>query len=221
MKASRKLHRAQQPQSLLDYVRQFLTPQDLKQARQAVPARRSQPRWDLQPLLIITLVLLQNRGFLPSVNREHYHDLGKLMFGFTVFYAYIAFSQFFLIYYADIPETTVWFYYRFEDNWIYLAYMLLFGRFIVPFVLLLKQSSKSNLNLLYPVSILIIFLHFVEIYWIVMPIMHEHGFSVHWLDIATVLGLSGLLIGLFFSKFKQYSMVPKNDPRLLESLNKH
>lgn len=171
---------------------------------------------------ILIILYLRKQGLLTNtIKMPHYEDLGKLLFGFTVFYAYIAFSQFMLYYYANIPEHTMWYYDRLQGSWETITYMLLFGRFVIPFVLLLGLWAKSNLKMLAGLSILIVVMHFIEVFWIVMPILHEPGVSVHWIDIAMLLAFAGLFFGLFFRKFGSNSMVPKNDPLLAESLNKH
>lgn len=173
-------------------------------------------------LVMLVVLYLFHKGLLThTINKAHIHDLGAFLFGFTVFYAYIAFSQFLLIYYADIPEETLWYYYRFEGSWIFLAYLFLIGRFAIPFVLLVGKKAKTNYKLLTAVSIWIIVLQFLEMFWIVMPILHEGSFSIHWLDFTLLLAFSGLSAGLFFRQFGKHSMIPKNDPLLTESLNKH
>lgn len=173
-------------------------------------------------IAILVCLYLRKQGLLRNTIRlPHFEDLGKLLFGFTVFYAYIAFSQFMLYYYANIPEHTMWYYNRLQGSWETITWMLLFGRFVIPFILLLGLWAKSNLKLLASLSVLIVVMHFIEVFWIVTPALHEAGISVHWLDITLLLAFAGLFFGLFFQKFKSNSMVPKNDPLLAESLNKH
>ncbi|MDI6402228.1 hypothetical protein QLX67_09490 [Balneolaceae bacterium ANBcel3] len=172
-------------------------------------------------IVIITLFLIKKTAFSKIINQAHIHDLGALLFGFTVFYAYIAFSQFLLIYYANIPEETLWYYYRFEGSWIYLAYLFLIGRFVLPFILLLNKRAKSNHALLTGVSIWILFLNFLEMFWIIIPILHKGAISVHWLDVASFVGFLCLSIGFFFYLLAQNSLIPKKDPLLAESLKKH
>ncbi|MEX0680219.1 MAG: hypothetical protein WD097_02470 [Balneolales bacterium] len=173
-------------------------------------------------LVILVLLYLFRQGLLTrTIKKTHIHDLGALLFGFTVFYAYIAFSQFLLIYYANLPEETLWFDHRFEGSWIILAYLFLFGRFVIPFALLLGKKAKSHYKLLAVISILIIVLQFLEMFWIVMPILHTGGISMHWLDITLFIAFFCIFAGLFFRTFGKHSMIPKNDPLLAESLNKH
>ncbi len=175
----------------------------------------------LAAVLVVILYLFSKGLLTNTINKSHIQDLGGLLFGFTVFYAYIAFSQFLLIYYANLPKETLWFYYRFEGSWIVLAWLFLIGRFVLPFVLLLGKKAKTNYRLLMGVSVWILLLQFLEMFWIVMPILHEGAFSFHWLDITLLLAFFGISAGLFFRQFAKHSMVPKNDPLLIESLNKH
>jgi len=176
----------------------------------------------LFPILILIVFWLHKNDILKNtIGKAHIYDLGAWFFGFTVFYAYIAFSQFLLIYYANIPEETLWFYHRLEGSWEIVTIALLFGRFVLPFFLLLNRDTKHNQKILVFTSILIIVMHFVEIYWIVMPILSHSGVDISWIDFATFIGLGGIFMGLFFQKFKKNNMVPINDPQLSASMNKH
>ena len=173
------------------------------------------------PMMILITFWLHNKGMLKNtITQSHIFDMGAWFFGFTVFYAYIAFSQFLLQYYANIPEETLWFYFRLEGSWAYITYTLLIGRFVIPFVLLLGRDRKHNKTLLKSTSILIIVLHFLEIHWIVMPVLHDVNFAFSWLDITTLVGLGGIFMGLFFSTFKKNNIVPTSHPTLADSLSK-
>lgn len=172
--------------------------------------------------MILIVIFLWKKGLLTNtIQKGHIYDLGVQMFGFTVFYAYIAFSQFLLIYYANIPEETVWYLERLNGGYEYLAYFYLFGRFVIPFIVLLPKWTKSNLKIVGTISALILFSHLVELYWIVMPVLHHHGLYFDWMTITTFFGLGGIFLGLFFHQFKKNRMVPINDPKLADSLDKH
>lgn len=172
--------------------------------------------------LILIIMYLWKKGILTNtIQKGHIYDLGVQMFGFTVFYAYIAFSQFLLIYYANIPEETLWFLERLNGGYEYLAYFYMFGRFVIPFVVLLSKRAKSNYKIVTSMSVLILVSHLVELYWIVMPVLNHHSFHLNWMTITSFIGLGGIFFGLFFYRFKQNKMVPINDPKLAESLNKH
>lgn len=173
-------------------------------------------------MLILVVFFLWKKGILKNtIQKSHIYDLGVQLFAFTVFYAYIAFSQFLLIYYGAIPEETLWYLHRLEGGYEALAYFYLFGRFVIPFIVLLNKDTKTNYKVILSVSILVVATHFVELYWIAMPVLHEHGIHFNWMDITTFLGLGGIFFGLFFHRFKQHKMVPVNDPKLIKSLRKH
>lgn len=175
----------------------------------------------LFPILILMVFWMHKKGILENtIQKSHIFDLGAWFFGFTVFYAYIAFSQFLLIYYANIPEETIWFYDRLEGSWAYISYGLIICRFAIPFIVLMNRDMKHNTKILMFVSFLVIFMHIAEIYWIIMPTLHHHGIALSWLDFATLIGLGGIFMGLFFQRFKKHKLVPVNDPKLAESLHK-
>lgn len=172
-------------------------------------------------VLILMVMFLWKRGLLKNtIKKAHVFDLGIQLFGFTIFYAYIAFAQFLLIYYGNLPEETSWFLERLNGGYQYLAYFFLFGRFVIPFVVLLGKRAKSNYKVVTSIAILILTSHLVELYWIVMPALNKHGFHFNWMTITSFLGLGGIFFGLFFRRFKTNKMVPINDPLLAESLNK-
>lgn len=176
----------------------------------------------LFPVIILLVFWLNKNDVLNNtISKSHIYDLGAWLFGFTIFYAYIAFSQFLLIYYANIPEETLWFYHRLEGSWEFFTFSLLIGRFILPFILLLNRDTKHSRKILGFVAVLVLTMHFIELHWIVMPVLHHHGMELSWLDITTFLGLGGIFMGLFFTKFKKHNIVPVNDPQLADSLDKH
>ncbi len=176
------------------------------------------------PVMILLVFFLQRQGMLKNtIGKAHIYDLGAWFFAFTVFYAYIAFSQFLLIYYANLPEETLWFYHRLEGGFEYIAYGLLIFRFALPFLILLNREAKHNRTILGVISAIVLVIHFLEIYWIVMPANHygdAHGLHFSWIDIAAFLGLGGIFFGMFFNKFKKESIVPQNDPKMEECLSK-
>lgn len=173
------------------------------------------------PVMILLVLFLHGRGILKNtIQKVHIYDLGAWFFAFTIFYAYIAFCQFLLIYYANLPEEALWYYHRLEGSWKYIAYSLILFRFVVPFIVLLNREAKHNIKVLTATSILVVVVHFAEVYWITMPVVSEHGIHFSWMDIAALLGLGGIFFGLFFNRFKKHNMIPVNDPKLDESLSK-
>lgn len=168
---------------------------------------------------LLILVALREKGVLrSSVNLEHYHDLGKWMFALTIFWAYIAFSQYLLIWYANIPEETVWFMNRFEGTWSWVSALLLFGHFIFPFLVLVFRSSKRNLKVLTWMAIWFLVIQYIDFYWQVMPTFHKQGFVLHWLDLACLVAPASALALLFWSRMRAHALMPIGDPRFEQSL---
>ena len=171
-------------------------------------------------LFALVLMWLQSQGHLvKSVTIEHYHDIGKMMFAFTVFWAYIAFSQFMLIWYANVPEETFWYKLRFTGEWTYLSAVLLFGNFVLPFAGLLSRHIKRNKKTLGFWAVWILVVHWLDIYWLVMPALHTEEIPFHWLDLTCWIGVFGVfLAGTAFAAKKNVHLVPIKDPRLQKSL---
>jgi len=169
--------------------------------------------------LIVVLVALQGTGLLHNVlNTEHYHDMGKLLFAFTVFWTYIGFSQYFLIWYANIPEETVWYKHRMEGTWSALSVFLAVGHFFVPFFFLMSRTVKRRKGLLLAGAVWMLGMHFLDLYWCVMPVLQHHGFHVTVLDFTTFLGIGGLFVSAFSWLLVRRALIPVKDPRLPESL---
>ena len=127
-------------------------------------------------VMSLTLLILRKNGFLKDiVNVEHYHDLGKLLYGFNIFWAYIAFSQYFLIWYANIPEETEFFMHHFHGGWKYVAILLSVGHFGIPFILCMSRHVKRNLTTHGIMAGWLLIMHFVDIYWLIKPMGDHHG----------------------------------------------
>ncbi len=170
-------------------------------------------------LIVLTCKWLQSHGYLKPVNEEHYHLMGKFLFAFTVFWAYIGFSQYMLITYANIPEETIYFRVRNTGSWNYLSMSLVFGRFFFMFVPLLFQGLKKTRGIIFCAS-WILFMQFLDMFIIIMPELNPDGFSFAALLAAVFawLAIAGIL-GLFFLKhLGQGCVFPTKDPRLAESL---
>jgi len=173
-------------------------------------------------LILVTLGLRSSGPLSGAVTIEHFHDLGKLMFGFLVFWAYIGFSQFMLIWYAALPEETTFFHNRWgHAPWATVSIGLVVGHFVVPFFWTISRNFKRNLNLLYVGALIILVMHVVDIYWLVMPNFRlgQDGFAFHWLDVACLLAVGGTYGTFVFLLMKRHSLVPVGDPRLERSLH--
>ncbi|MBS0196365.1 MAG: hypothetical protein JSR77_06370 [Planctomycetes bacterium] len=175
-------------------------------------------------LIAIILAVLRLRGKLEgTVTGEHFHDIGKLLFSFTVFWAYISFSQYFLIWYSNIPEETAFFLHR-SGKWSWLGVALMFGHFIIPFVVLLFREVKRNPRLLTLVGIWAIAIHVLDMYWIVRPMVYSalpdppHGPLVGLTDVLGIVGVLLFFAGYLIKKIPSGNLVGLGDPYLLEGL---
>ena len=177
-------------------------------------------------VMVLTFTALRFVGRLNGlVNQEHFHDLGKLLFAFTCFWAYIGFSQYFLIWYGNIPEETFWMLQRTTGEWKGLGMFLAIGHFIVPFFFLLPRTFKRTPALVAIGAAWILFMHVMDYVWVVRPILHniEHGGTVPtpgtwWVDVFAVLGVFGVFYGLFVARLGSGPLTALKDPKLPEAL---
>jgi uncharacterized membrane protein YsdA (DUF1294 family) len=154
-----------------------------------------------------------------AINVEHFHDLGKLMFGFLVFWAYISFSEFFLIWYAAIPEETLYYHRRWDvSSWRWISISLVTVKFIMPFFLVMSRNAKRNLGLLGLGAGWIAVMHLVEMYYWVMPYYQEGeiAFSLTGFvtDLGCVFACVGLYLAVVFRRMLNHPVIPVRDPRL-------
>ncbi|MBK6515068.1 MAG: hypothetical protein IPM79_26675 [Polyangiaceae bacterium] len=148
---------------------------------------------------------------------EHQHDVGKFLFGFVVFWAYIGFSQFMLIFYANIPEETVWYLHRWNHGWHVVSMGLFLLHFIAPFLMLLSRTAKRDPRLLAAGAGLLLFMHWVDLYWLVMPNFDEH-FHFQWVDIAGLLAPVGVTAAWLSKRVLADPVYPLKDPYIPEAL---
>lgn len=185
-------------------------------------------------VLILTGIILQKAGYLNKVvTQEHYHIMGKLCFAFTVFWAYVSFSQFFLIWYANITEETRYFLLRNTENWNLVSLSLVFMHFAIPFLILLRSDVKKKPNFMIGLCCFILFMHVIDVYHMIIP---ERGPSVGlvvdhhpklWISgsilgdiLALVIAVAGFLF-LYLRNLTSAALYPHRDPRILESANLH
>jgi hypothetical protein len=170
-------------------------------------------------LLSVVAVAMQRAGLLDTVvNAEHLHDVGKLLFAFTAFWAYIAFSQFFLMWYANLPEETIWYKARVEGSWRLVSVLLMAGHFGAPFFYLMGHAVKRRGRTLALGGAWLLAMHFVDLYWQVMPTLHPEGLRPSLLDVAALLAVGGCFVAAAGWLMRRQALVPLRDPRLVESL---
>jgi hypothetical protein len=172
--------------------------------------------------LILVLLYLRKTGMIEGYcTDDHFHDLGKFLKGFTVFWAYIAFSQFMLIWYANIPEETEFFLMRSQNGWMMISMALLFFKFIVPFLALLPRASKRSSAVLVPVCVLILVMQYVDVWWMVGPNFNENLFHWGFYEATMLLGFLGILMLCMFRFYKKNGLVAVKDPRMREAITHH
>jgi hypothetical protein len=172
--------------------------------------------------LTIVVVLLRRHGALEGVvNRFHYWDLGKYMFAFSVFWMYIAFSQFMLIWYANLPEETVWMIKRTYTSWGGIGIALMVLRFGIPFFALMPVRVKENEMALLTIAGAILIGHWIDLYWNILPAFSEQGVALGWTEIGITLGFVGLF-GLMVLRFlSRHPVAAHRDPLFEESVRFH
>ncbi len=170
--------------------------------------------------IAIIIILLRKAGYMSWVNNSHLHNLGQFIFGFSIFWTYVWFAQFMLIYYANMPEETVYFYKRWE-NYEFWWYLNLVLNFLSPVLLLMDRDNKRHENVLLTVSIVVLCGHWVDYYQMIMPgTVEEHnGFGI--IEIGTALGFVGLFTFTVLNALSKKPLIAKNHPFLQESLNHH
>jgi len=167
-------------------------------------------------ILALVLLWLRGRGYLADVvSTEHYHDIGKLLFAFMVFWTYVNFSQYMLIQYADLPEETLWFQHRL--GWSTIGWVLILGHFLVPFAFLMSRHIKRSTALLALASLFMLAMHWTDMQFIIMPTLHHQPHPV-WVDYTTWLGLLCLFLGVAVLITRRNPLLPVRDPRLRESI---
>ena len=181
-------------------------------------------------LILITNGLVRTGHLKGLFTVEHNHIMGMLLFAFTTFWGYISFSQYFLQWYANIPEETWFFVYRNTGSWFWFSVFLVVGHFFIPFLLLLTQPAKRTSWRLCTTAVWVVAMHCVDIYWIIMPnlqlqesrhaghVATTTGFHPHLLDLLTLVGVLGILGHTILWLLSKGSIFPARDPRLRDSL---
>ena len=178
-------------------------------------------------VLILTFMGLQRMGLARDVNTEHYHDLGKLMFAFVFFWGYIAYSQYMLIWYGNVPAELGWMNtHGFSTNhvnaWTFWTLAILFGHLLLPFAGLMSRHVKRNRTALAFWAAWLLFFHWADVYWLVMPEFSTQSiwpsFGAFVVDLGCLVGVGGIFLGSVIRLAAMHSLIPVRDPRLHESL---
>jgi hypothetical protein len=172
----------------------------------------------LAALVLAALAVQTNGRLTGTITTEHYHDLGKLLFGFVVWWGYIAFSQYVLIWYGNIPEETVYYLKRQTGPWAIVSLVLLFGHLLIPFLGLLSREVKRRRLLLGFWAVWLLAFHWLDMYWLVMPNLDADRLPLGPIDLCLLVGIGGLYLAGVLTAAGDRPLVPLKDPRLGESL---
>ena len=172
-------------------------------------------------LIAIYVVYLKNQDYLEYVSEEHLHDLGKFMFAFSVFWTYLWYSQFMLIWYANIPEETIYFKSRMQGPDRVIFFLNLIMNFVLPFLLLIRRGAKRNYTTMAVLAVLIIIGHWLDFYQMVMPGTLGEHYSLGWFEFGILAFFAGLIMFFVGRSLEKAPLLSKHHPLLKESIIHH
>jgi hypothetical protein len=175
-------------------------------------------------IAMLTLVTVLAKG--PNlhgrlVSTDHLHNLGNFLLAFVAFWAYIAFSQYLLIWIADIPEEIPWYQVRTQSSWRELGVVLIIANFVVPFFSLLSRKLKRNPSGLAVAAVWILAFHYLDLYWVAMPALHAPAPRPYWTDLTALIGVGATALAYTVWRMRGSYAVPVGDPFLTHSLRYH
>jgi hypothetical protein len=168
--------------------------------------------------ILATRFLESQKPLAQVISPDRWHDLGNLLLALVMFWAYLQFSQFLLIWSENLAEEIPWYLHRIGGGWEWVALALILFLFALPFILLLSRTTKRSARMLSQVAAAILFMHWLDILWIVAPSFYPARFHLHWLDIVAPVGIGGLWLAAFIGYLKARSLLPLHDPRFAELL---
>ena len=176
----------------------------------------------LAAIALWTLLTIYTRGpngFGTFVGPEHLHNQGKLLLAFTAFWAYIGFSQFMLIWAANLPEEAPWYHVRIEGPWLGFSIALVVLHFVIPFFALLSRDLKRKPNLMAIVAFYVLVVHIIDLYWLILPTAYpDTGFVPAVSDLLAFVGIGGLGIASILWLMRRGHSLPVKDPYLADSM---
>ncbi len=182
----------------------------------------------LNALAFVTaaLVLLSRQPpFAGYVRSSHFHDLGKLLLAFVMFWSYVAFAQYLIIWAGNLPEEIPWYLRRLAGGWGWVGAALIVLHFALPFLLLLPEGANRNPRILASVAALVVLMRFVDVYWLVRPVFTQAAsspgsarFQLHWLDLAAPIGIGGVWLAVFLWQLEERPLLPVHDPEFTRTL---
>ncbi|MGH7425587.1 MAG: hypothetical protein ACREJP_05415, partial [Candidatus Methylomirabilales bacterium] len=169
--------------------------------------------------MITVALILGGRGPLAAaISPARIHDLGNLLLAFVMLWAYLAFSQFLIIWSGNLSEEIPWYLHRGQGGWEWVALFLIVFYFGIPFLLLLSRETKRRARVLVAVAAALVLIRLVDLFWLVAPTFHPAGVRIHWMDLVAPVALGGIWTATFIWYLKGISLVPLHDPRFREGL---
>jgi len=172
-------------------------------------------------LITLFVIYMKNQGYLEYTNLEHLHDLGKFQFAFSIFWTYLWFSQFMLIWYANISEETIYFKSRFEGAYTGIFYLNLTINFLAPILIYMKRSSKRNYATLVFMSVALLFGHWLDFYQMVFASLFPDHVPMNLFDFGIAAGFVGMIIWRTGAVLAKYPLLAKSHPFFKESIIHH
>lgn len=172
-------------------------------------------------LMMLFVVYLKNRGYLEYTNREHIHDIGKFIFAFSIFWAYLWFAQFMLIWYANIPEETIYFKPRLDGTYSGIFWFSFIINFVAPLLIFMTRRSKRNYATVTIMSLVLIFGHWLDFYQMVFGSVAKERVPMNLFDFGLALGFIGIIMAVTARTLSKYPMIAKNHPFIKESIIHH
>ncbi|MBK6820309.1 MAG: quinol:cytochrome C oxidoreductase [Bacteroidetes bacterium] len=169
-------------------------------------------------MIMLWVLYIKRHHYLEVVSTEHIHDLGKFMFAFSIFWTYLWFSQFMLIWYANIPEETVYFQIRMHGPYRIFYWLNIILNFVCPILILMPRPNKRNYFVVTLVAIIILVGHWIDFYQMVMPATVQEHWKLGWFEIGIVCGFVGLVMYLVSNKLTKAPLVPQNNPLFKETI---
>jgi hypothetical protein len=169
----------------------------------------------------VLFLLTRHRPLSDVVTPAHFHDLGKLLLGFVMLWAYFSFSQFLIVWSGNLPEEIPYYLRRMQGWWGLVSILLVVAHFALPFLLLLSRDLKQNATVLMRIAVFLIAMRFVDLFWVMAPAFPDAGPLVYVVDVLVLVGLGGLWLSFFARQLKARPLLPLNDPGLAEALQHH
>jgi hypothetical protein len=168
-------------------------------------------------VIAVVVALADRPPFADLLTPARYRDLGNLLLTFVMLWAYVAFSQFIIIWSGNLPEEVVWYVHRTAGGWKWIAVFLILFHFFLPFFLLLFRGVKRKARMLAALAVGIMVVHLVNVFWLVIPAFRQAGLAIDWLDIVAPIGIGGVWIAVFLRQLRGKPLLPLHDPHMQEA----